>query len=108
MVIWQGAGILGVIIPAVLGFLAQWLVNIQFGDGYAKLHVWHNVSAWLIGAAIVWFMGTHLNSRPGKKLLDPATGQEVELKEKHTLFWLPVQYWAIAWVALAIYEATVK
>jgi hypothetical protein len=102
MLIWQGAGISAVLIPAILGFIAQWGVDRCFGQGYATAHGWQNAIAWLIGGAIVWIVGTRLEKRPGKLLVDPNTGSNVELKGKHTLFWVPMKYWAIIWVVSSI------
>jgi len=102
MLIWQGAGIGAVLIPAILGFIAQWGVDSYFGHGYAVAHGWQNAIAWSVGAAIVWIGGTQLAKQPGKLLIDPATGGNVELKMKHTLFWIPMQYWAIVWVSASV------
>jgi hypothetical protein len=102
MLIWQGAGIGAALIPAILGFIAQWTVDHYFGHGYAMTHGWQNSIAWSIGAGIVWVGGVRLATQPGKILIDPATGNDVELKEKHTLFWIPMQYWAIVWACASV------
>lgn len=102
MIVWQGAGILAIVIPAVLGGIAQEAVDAHFGSGYAKLHMWQNAVAWTVGAAIVWMLGTSLERRPGKKLVDPSTNEQIELKEKHTMFWVPMQYWSIAWIVASV------
>ncbi|AGH86641.1 hypothetical protein ACI2S5_25300 [Ralstonia nicotianae] len=43
-----------------------------------------------------------LNSRPGRVLVDPKTGQQVELKARHTLFWIPLQWTALLVVAFGV------
>ena len=48
----------------------------------------------LLAAVAVWFTGVRLNRDPGRTLLDPKTGREVVLRRRHTLFWIPMQYWA--------------
>lgn len=106
MVVWQGAGIAAALIPAILGFIAQWGVDSYFGHGYAVAHGWQNAIAWSVGAAIVWVAGTRLEKQPGKLLVDPATGNNVELKEKHTLFWIPMKYWAVIWVMASVVSLT--
>jgi len=103
MLIWQGAGIMAALIPAILGFIAQWGVDRYFGHGYAMAHGWQNAIAWLVGAIIVWVVSVSLEKQPGKVLVDPTTGNKVELKAKHTLFWVPMKYWAIVWVVAGIY-----
>jgi hypothetical protein len=104
MLIWQGAGIIAVLIPAILGFVAQWGVDRYFGHGYAVTHGWQNAIAWLVGAAIVWVVGVRLEKQPGKILVDPTTGNNVELKAKLLLFLVPMKYWAIVWVVAGIYS----
>ncbi len=48
-----------------------------------------------LGAAIaVRFTGVRLNRNTERRLLDPKTGREVIVRRRHTLFWIPMQYWA--------------
>lgn len=102
MIVWQGLGILALVIPAVLGGIAQWGVDAHFGVGYAKSHSWHNAIAWTIGAAVVWWMGSSLAKRPGRVLVDAVTNEQIEFKEKHTMFWVPMHYWAFVLVAVSV------
>lgn len=48
----------------------------------------------LLAAIAVWFTGVRLNREGDRRLLDPKTGKEVVLRRRHTLFWIPMQYWA--------------
>jgi hypothetical protein len=104
MLVWQGAGIMAVLIPIILVFVAQWGVDSYFGLGYAVTHGWQNAVAWALGAAFVWVLGTKLEKMPGKNLIDPATGCSVELKPRHTLLWIPMKYWSIIWLMVSIGE----
>ncbi|MEF9412830.1 hypothetical protein ABXT21_02125 [Ralstonia sp. SM1864_UCD524_TZ4] len=56
----------------------------------------------VLSAAAVWHLGKGLNSRPGRVLVDPKTGQQVELKARHTLFWIPLQWTALLVVAFGV------
>lgn len=102
MFIWQGAGILSILVPVILGILAQWSVDSYFGHGYSEIHSWQNAIAWTLGAVVIWLSGTKLAKRPTKSLIDPKTGAQVSFQEKHTLFWIPMQYWAIVWIGASI------
>lgn len=102
LLIWQGAGILAILIPVILGFVADWGVDSYLGHGYAAAHQWQDAIAWLLGGAIVWRIGVHLEQRPGRLLVDPATGGNVELKTRHTLFFVPMKYWAVIWVIASV------
>ncbi len=46
-------------------------------------------------------MGRRLNGGPGRVLTDQATGQTVVLRRRHSLFFIPMQWWS---VSLAIAE----
>ena len=48
-----------------------------------------------MSAVVSWFVGKHLNERPGRRLVDPETDEEVVLRPAaSTLFFVPVQWWA--------------
>jgi hypothetical protein len=55
----------------------------------------------LAGAAVNWWVGIRLNSQPGRELVDPKTGGKVILKRRHTLFWIPMQYYSALLVLIA-------
>jgi hypothetical protein len=61
------------------------------------------VSLWL-AAAIVWPLGRALNRRTERQLLDPASGRWVVIRSGggHSLFFLPVQYWAVIYFVLGV------
>jgi hypothetical protein len=44
---------------------------------------------------VVLFVGKRLNERPGRLLVDPETGEEVNLRPAtSSLFFIPMQWWA--------------
>ncbi len=94
MIVWQGFGFLGALIPVIL------LVLFDMGD--TKM-AFGTEAALIIAAVIVFFVGKHLNAKPGKVLIDPETNEEVELKSKHTLFWVPMEWFALVIAASGIY-----
>ena len=58
-------------------------------------------SAGLFAAAAAnWFIGRRLNGKPGRLLVDPATGEQVVLRRTHRLFWIKMEYWSVP-VAIA-------
>jgi outer membrane lipoprotein SlyB len=49
----------------------------------------------IIGSAICWFWGNKINNADDDQVLvDKRTGREVVLKSRHTLMFIPVQYYA--------------
>lgn len=95
MIVWQGLGFLAVLIPALLLVLLGMIEK--------TMPVPHgNEIVTLLSAIAVWFIGKYLNSMPGKVLIDPETNQKVELKEKHTIFWVPMQWFSIILLAITV------
>ncbi|BCM05077.1 hypothetical protein MAFF301560_44640 (plasmid) [Ralstonia solanacearum] len=102
ILIWQGLGFLAVLIPLCVSLVGQLAADALLGKGYYTAH--HSVFATLmvLSAAAIWHLGKVLNSRPGRVLVDPKTGQQVELKARHTLFWIPLQWTALLVVAFGV------
>lgn len=103
IVLWQGFGFLAFLVP----FLVALVFNLALGP-YWDTHRWPFFVAMLVAAPVVWFLGRFLNNRPGRALLDPKTGQQVTLRKRHSLFWIPMQYWGIAWLGLGVLSLWVK
>lgn len=101
MIIWQGFGFLGALIPIGCYVLSAFLVRAVAGADYLTVHSWPGAFGTLVGAGLVWLIGEKLNG-PGRSLLDPQTGQTVVLRKRHTLFFIPLQMLAIALAVIAI------
>jgi len=99
MIVWQGFGVLAALIPlifiGVIGALDQ-----------SKILGYGIELALILSAIAIWFIGKNLNSKQGKILIDPETNATVEIKNKHTLFWMPMEWFAAVIVVFAIYSAT--
>lgn len=101
MVVWKGWGlsIVGFIFIFVL--LIELLVEHYIGVGQYKTLAWPIPLAILLGAILTTVVGIMLNKKPARVLIDTETGEKVELKPEHSLFWIPMQYWGIILVALS-------
>lgn len=99
MIVWTGFGFLGFVIPVLMLFLGQ-----AASPDYYDLHKWVAGALLILSAIPVGLIGYKLNYTPDKVLMDPATNQEVTLKTKnrHTAFFIPLQYFSAAIVALGI------
>lgn len=98
MIIWQGKGVLGVVIPFIFLVVGQIGLDATMGEGYYSSHSWAPAACLALSAVVIWVLGRELNKRPVRELVDPKTQQKVILKEKHTMFWMPLQYFA--WLVL--------
>jgi hypothetical protein len=89
MIVWNGAGIL-VILVAVLG----WAIGAGLGDD--KHGMVGGGLGLLASATALWYGGRIMNSPVHDRILiDPKTGQQVVLTDRHTLFWIPMEWWAV-------------
>jgi ABC-type antimicrobial peptide transport system permease subunit len=89
--IWRGWGIL-VVVYAFVAFVIGTIIGNSVGGG---LHAGASVGVCeVIAGVAVWFTGNRLNRNGDRMLMDPKTGAEVRVRRRHTLFWIPMQYWA--------------
>lgn len=90
--IWSRWGIL-VLVYAFAALLVGTLIGTAISGGYLVSQLVFGVCE-LIVAAAIWFTGVRLNRDTDQELVDPKTGRRVVLRRRHTLFWIPMQYWA--------------
>lgn len=101
IIIWQGLGYLALLIPFAVLLLGQALTHLVLGEGYYKAHPWIAAVALLLSAVLVGLSGHMLNSGPGRLQADPVTGGDVMTRKTHSLFWIPMQWYALLIAAIA-------
>jgi hypothetical protein len=103
MIIWRGWGILVVLIAMAMLIAVQLATGAVFGDPeFYKVHDWPKGVALLLAAVAVYFAGSYFNSRPGRTMIDKATGREIVLRRVHSLFFVPMQYWGFVLAAFGV------
>lgn len=103
LLIWRGYGILAPILALVTWLVPLALVQSIVGQAaYSRISTPLSLLFGLAAAAAVWLVGTKLNGVPGRLLVDPRTGQQVVLRKRHDLFFVPMQWWAIPLALLAV------
>lgn len=102
LIIWRGAGGL-VIIAGILVCLITNIVTSKMFDesNYFQSHLWPKVAALGITGLGCWFAGRYLHSRPAQLVIDETTGQEVELKPRHDLMFIKMEYWGVLYLVIA-------
>ncbi|PCI53195.1 MAG: hypothetical protein COB34_08570 [Methylophilaceae bacterium] len=100
MIVWQGLGFLVMLIPIIfLGVI---------GATADMHHMTYSIeTALMLSAITLWFLGKKLNGAPGKILIDPETNEEVVFKNKHTFFWIPMEWFAIAMAITVIFLVSI-
>ena len=96
--IWQGLGALvavGAVLVGGLVLTAAASAGVPADPSF--------IVAFLSMAACFWLVGRRLNDPiRDRHLVDPATGEPVVIRKRHSLFWIPVQWFAVAPAAMAI------
>ncbi len=108
MIVWQGAGFAGVLVPIIFVMLGNYGLDRTFGKGYYSSHTWAPMAMLIASSLVIWWLGKRLESIPGKELIDPQTQEKVILKEKHTIFWMPLHYFSVVLAAFAILMPVIK
>ena len=108
MIFWSGFGIFAGVIPVLcyMGFVK--VCQNAYGVPYTDSHGWPGAVGTLIGAAAVWVLAQRMNGS-ARTLVDTATGETVVLKKnRHTLFFIPMEYWSYILVVVAMWMLFVK
>lgn len=108
MIVWQGAGFAGALVPIIFVLLGNYGLDKAFGDGYYSSHIWAPTAMLIASSIVVWWLGKRLENIPGRELIDPQTQEKVILKEKHTIFWIPLHYFSFILAAFAILLPVIK
>lgn len=103
MIVWQGWGILVVVLAIVPIIVMQLLADGLMGPGgWSRNNSWLLPVALLIAAPLIYFVGKRLNEGQERVLVDPQTGQEVRIRRTHSLFWVRMEYWAAIVAVIAV------
>lgn len=95
MIIWRGLGIVVPIIAFFVCLCVELLVRSHFGANYYQREGWPIFLALSISGVICWALGTMLEKRPGKVVIEKETGKEIILKNSHDLFFIPIKFWGL-------------
>jgi hypothetical protein len=93
IVVWRGYGILVLVVAAVAVFIAAAIVDVA----HLKppfIAIVYTVAEIVAGAGI-WYFAKWREAKPGRVLIDKATGREFTVKPTAGhLFFIPTRYWA--------------
>jgi hypothetical protein len=101
MIIWNGAGIMVLIVAVIF-----WAIGLAVGgDKHGMLGGGIGL---LISSVALWYLGRNMNNPINDRvLIDPKTGQQVVVAERHSLMFIPVEWWSII-VALGAFVLIVN
>lgn len=104
IVFWKGAGALVLIFGIVSALFTNVITSSVFNENnYFASHAWAQAMSLFIAGIASWFLGRHLNNRPGRVLVDKATGEEVTLRPTHHLMFIKMEYWGPIFWAIGLF-----
>nr|WP_297919279.1 hypothetical protein [uncultured Allomuricauda sp.] len=93
MIVWSGRGFLSILILVATLFLCFLVLPDEYSDyGFV-------ITAFVTGI-FSWFFGKKWNLQNERIVIDEKTGQKLKIKNNHTLFWIPMQYWGVIFSVL--------
>jgi hypothetical protein len=95
MIVWSGRGFLPIIVLFVILFLCVSIFPTENAD-YGFI-----ITAFVTGI-FSWYFGKQWNKKNERIVVDEKTGQRLKIKNNHTLFWIPMQYWGIIFSVFGI------
>ena len=95
MIVWSGRGFLSIIVLLVTLFICVSIISTENAD-YGFI-----ITAFVTGI-FSWYFGKKWNTQNERIVIDEKTGQRLKIKNNHTLFWIPMQYWGIIFSAFGI------
>jgi len=94
MMIWRRKGWLIPVIFFVMLIVTQVTINFVMGDEYYQLHEWPKGMAVGLAATLIAIFGYLVNYKYREIFVDEEAGTSKKASS-HTLFFIPVEYWAI-------------
>ena len=95
MIVWSGRGFLSIIVLLVTLFLSVSIFSTENADyGF--------ITTAFVTGIFSWYFGKKWNTKNERIVIDEKTGQRLKIKNYHTLFWIPMQYWGIIFSSLGI------
>jgi hypothetical protein len=103
MIVWKGWGLMALLIPLLCTIFVGTAVDSIYGVDFYKNSDWAMPLILGLSSIIVFYLGYKLNNKPGRIVIDIETNKTIELKNTHSMFWIPLQYWAVIISAFSIW-----
>ncbi|MDF7802157.1 hypothetical protein P4C99_21980 [Pontiellaceae bacterium B1224] len=103
MIIWSGLGF----VVAIIGFgsliLTEYLSErITNNDQFYQENSWIILIGMALAAIFTFAFSLLLKKEKARVVVDKETGQEIELRKSHSLFWIPVRWWPVVFIILGV------
>lgn len=102
MIAYKGKGYLGLLVPALFVVVVNLTVDSILGDGYYKAHKYIPAFTVILAGITLWKIGKGLNDKEPRELMDLKTREIVTIKDTHSIFGIPLEYFAGIITAIGI------
>lgn len=101
MIIWSGWGILTPITVFIMALIGAGIGNVILGNTGSKGNWFMDVFI-VLSSVIIWKLGKYFNRNANEIYVNQATGETRRIGNRHTFFFIPMQYWAFGVIILEI------
>ncbi|KNY26136.1 hypothetical protein [Pseudobacteroides cellulosolvens] len=101
MIIWSGWGILTPVIVMLMALIGGGIGSIFLGNAGSKGNWFIDVFI-VLSSVIIWKVGKYFNRNANEVYANQATGETRRVGNRHTFFFIPMQYWAVGVIILEI------
>ena len=112
IIIWSGSGLLVPVIAVAAMVVAEVLIPAVTQDPhFFQSHGWARSAGLWVAAAVLWPFVRAMNRAHERVMLDPRTGEQVIVRSGrggHSLFFIPIEYWAMVCISFAVFMLFVK
>lgn len=103
MIIWKGWGFLVAVIVFFTSLVAEIISeSVTSNEDYYQEHSFPLSLALLLSGIISGLLGKWLNTRNADVFIEIDTGKEIVVKNNHSLFFIPMEYWGMILVVSAV------
>lgn len=91
MLIWRGWGIVVVGVALLAIFFAAFVASfLNLSEDAASIVTF---ASFIPAGVATWYVGRRMNRNALRELVDPQTGETVQLRSYHDFFFLRVEWW---------------
>jgi hypothetical protein len=97
MLVWEGQGLLVIAAVVICFAIVKITSNILFGNDYFESNIWLQIATVFASGILIKKVDVYLTKRSEKEAktyIDTDTDEKFEVKESHSLFWIPTKYWS--------------
>ncbi len=103
MVIWSGLGFIIAIVGIAALIVTQMIAeSVSGNENYYQENPWLILVAMLVAAALTFLLNQKVLATKSQTVIDKESGQEINLRKAHTLFFIDSKWWPAIFLVIGI------